>query len=81
MLKVFAVHDSKAEAFLRPFTTLTRGQAIRGFSDAVNDKGHEFNKHPDDYTLFQIGEFDEQSGILVAGTPETLGNAIQFLEE
>lgn len=80
LLKVFSVFDVKAEAYLRPFFVKTRGQAIRGFSDAVNDPQHEFHAHPDDYTLFQIGEFDEDEGKLIPAVPETCGNALQYLE-
>ena len=80
LLKAFAVYDQKAEAYLRPFFTKTRGQAIRGFVDAVNDPNHEFNKHPDDYTLFYLGEFDETKGELSPATAESLGNALIFLE-
>lgn len=79
-LMAFSVHDQAAAAFLRPFFTKTRGQAVRGFSDAVNDAKHEFHAHPEDYTLFYIGEFDEDKGELKASVPESLGNALTFME-
>jgi len=80
-LLAFSVRDSKAEAFMRPFFAPTKGLAVRGFRDAVNTKGEPMNAHPDDYTLFQIGEFDETSGELVKlASPVSLGLASTFKE-
>ena len=56
--------------------------AIRTFSDCVQDSSHAFNRHPTDYTLFQIGEFDDNTGIIT--THETkliLGNGLDFINE
>lgn len=59
MQKVFTVYDSKAEAHLPPFFSATTGLATRAFEDAANKEGHDFNKYPADYTLFELGMFDE----------------------
>lgn len=78
--KVFTVHDSKAEAYLSPFFCLTNGQAVRSFSDTANESGHVFNKHSGDFTLFLIGEYDDQKGILVPYTTHIhLGKAIEYI--
>lgn len=79
-LKIFAVHDSKAEAFMTPFFQLTTGLAIRSFQAAVNEEGHEFQKYASDYTLFEVGEFDSSSGeVTTLPTPQSLGLALQFI--
>lgn len=79
IMKMFTVFDSKAEAYLPPFYLSTRGQAIRAFSDSANDPGHAFNKHPSDYTLFMIGEFDDQDcGIELLQAKASLGLALEF---
>lgn len=65
-IKVFSVHDSKACAFLPPFFMPAKGMAIRSFSDAIAEAKHEFARHPEDYRLGCIGEFDDSSGRLVA---------------
>lgn len=33
------------------------------FGAAVRDPNHEFGKFPEDYTLFHVGEFDQETGI------------------
>lgn len=81
-MKLFTVYDSKAEAYLVPFYERTTGLAIRAFSSASNEKEHQFNRFPADYTLFELGEFDELTAeIKVLKTPTSLGLAINFLEQ
>ena len=63
--RIFVVFDSKAVAFLPPFFMPEAGQAVRVFSDMVNDDSHAFGKHPEDYTLFEIGTFDDREGKLL----------------
>ncbi len=77
MKKRFTVYDSKAEAWLDPFYALATGAAIRMFETASNQPDHDFNKYAADYTLFEIGTFDPQTGeetILPAKL--NLGNAL-----
>lgn len=77
-LLAFSVHDSKAEAFVKPFFDVTRGSAIRNFTDAVNEEGSQFNRHGEDYTLYHVGEFDQEMGHFVPMEPVSLGNAMVF---
>jgi len=65
-LKLFSVRDHKAEMFQRPFVAESRGVAQRALYDVVNGKDHEFARHPGDFELFELGEFDQEGGELVA---------------
>lgn len=62
ILKIFSVKDKIVEAFLQPFFSPTIGSAIRSLTEVVNDPQSPFAKNPHDYTLYQIGEFDDWSG-------------------
>lgn len=80
-LFVFSIFDSKAEAFNTPIFLPAKGQATRTFEDQVNDESSPFNKHPGDYTLFLIGEFDTDTGLLTPlSTPTSLGLAAEYLK-
>lgn len=78
---VFTVYDHKAEAYLPPFTMKTLGLATRTFAELANDKGHNFGKYPTDFSLWQIGTFSEDSGVITPLAPfRSLGTAVEFLD-
>jgi len=78
--QLFSVYDSKSEVFCQPLFHRARGEAIRAFSDAVNEKGHNFNKYPADFTLFFIGTYNDSTGIISPEkTPVSIGIAQEFL--
>lgn len=79
-LKLFSVFDSKVSAYLPPICMRTTPEAIRGFSAAVGDSGHQFHKHAEDYTLFEIGSWDDQTAAIdLLSTPHPVAKAIEFL--
>lgn len=78
-MKIFTVYDSKAEAYLQPIYLRNKAEAIRAFETSCNDGTTQFNKYPEDFTLFEIGEWDESKGRLLpydAAIP--LANAVEF---
>ncbi len=76
---VFSVFDKKAEAFMAPFTFAAQGQAIRAFSDTVNDGKSGLFLHPEDYDLYALGMFDQGSGEF-SGKKEFLLGALSVAE-
>lgn len=76
ILRVFTVYDSAAEAYLPPFYSKALGEALRSFIDTCADPEHSFYKHPNDYTLFHIGEFDDSNCTFELNTsPIAIGHA------
>lgn len=79
MLKIFSVYDQKARAFLPPFFLPERAMAERVFTDCVNSDDHQFGRHPEDYTLIEIGTFDDKDGLLLPkDIPDTIGTGLQY---
>lgn len=77
-MKVFTVYDSKAELYLPPFYAPATGAGLRSFEQAASSEGHQFNSHGADYTLFEIGEFNEVNGhIEMYNAQKNLGTALQ----
>lgn len=62
--QAYSVLDTKAAAFTTPMFLQRDEMAIRAFSDAVKDPNHPMHKHPEDYHLYWIGEFDDTAGRL-----------------
>ena len=77
-VRLYAVFDSKLATFGSLHVCVSDGQAFRQFSDFVNDGRDERNnlfKHPEDFSLFYVGDFVEESGELVRSTPVSLCTA------
>jgi len=78
---IFTIFDSKAHAYLTPFFLHKDGMAVRVFADCINDKTHMFGKHPEDYTLFNIGSWSDDKAKFLTNNPISLGNGLEFVEE
>lgn len=80
-LKMFSVYDSKTEAYAAPFFFNSRGQAIRQFGDLANDPNSSLCKHAEDFTLFELGSFDDSNAMVLVTTHVNLGKAIEFKQQ
>jgi len=66
ILQLVCVHDRAADAFTRPVFVPAIGQAIRSFQDEINRNApeNEMFRHPEDFDLYHVGSFDDNTGIL-----------------
>lgn len=79
--EIFAIFDSAAGAFLTPWTAQTIEVALRRFRAALAQEESDFSRFPEDYTLFHVGTFDKESGLISAvAPPHSLGVAVTFME-
>lgn len=78
---VMAVFDVQAQMFQRPFFVTTQGVGMRMVADEVN-RGQQDNMlwlHPEDFRLFVLGSFDDNSGLFQAdGLPDLVCDCSSF---
>lgn len=78
--KIFAIYDEAARAYLVPFFLPEIGMATRTFGDCINSKTHQFGQHPDHYTLFCLGTFDDSVAKMdLEQAPQSIGNGVEFI--
>lgn len=76
---VFSVFDAKVGAYAQPFFMRSRGEALRGWQDVANDASTQICKYSSDFSLMEIGEYDDSTGQFTnTPTPLSLGTAAQF---
>lgn len=82
ILQIVAVRDRAADAFGRPVFAHTVGQAIRSFQDEINRVApdNEMNKHPSDFDLWHLGEFEDNSGKLLQTEPKQLAIGANLIQ-
>lgn len=80
ILQLYAIRDTKVEAYSQPYFFRSQGEAIRSFTDTVNDRSTLFNRHPNDYAFFHLGTFDDQSASFdLFPAPLHVGLAVDFI--
>lgn len=80
MQKLYTIYDSKSETYDRPWPALNKGIALRSVLEVLKEPGHPFSKWPADFTLFEIAEWDEQTGALMPyQTKVNIGVLIEFV--
>ncbi len=58
----YSIYDTASGLYSRPFFCQSDGEALRLFVDLASDADHPVGKHPEDYSLFRIGRFDDTNG-------------------
>lgn len=66
ILQIVSIKDRQANAYQQPWFVHQLGQAIRAFGDEINRKDSPSNQHPDDYDLYHLGEYDDNTGALTS---------------
>ncbi len=70
ILKMLAVFDRVAKAYVQPHFVLAEGLAVRAIANAIKDPSHRYHLTPENHILFRICEFDESTGLLQRNQPE-----------
>lgn len=60
---IYAIKDMKT-CFINPHWDYNDQSAIRNFRQAVNMKDTQMNFNPADFSLYRIGTFDNECGLI-----------------
>lgn len=65
-MKLFSVLDMKTGVYGVPVFDIRKESVIRSFADRVNmvEQNNMWNKHPEDFALYMVGEFDDETAII-----------------
>lgn len=73
---MYSIRDSKSEIFNAPFYKSTHGEAERDFTKLVNDDKSMLSQFPEDFDLYYLGVYDDNTGkIMARDTPEHVTKA------
>lgn len=72
--KMVVIRDRAADVYNQPAFVPSLGIAHRSFADEVNlvDPNNQLNKHPEDFDLYYIGEWDDNTGEFDAVRPQQI---------
>ena len=78
-LNIYSIFDTASGLYSRPFFTQSDGEAVRSFNDIATDVEHPIGKHPEDYTLFRLGVFDDIKGHFHDESNQSLMTALETI--
>ncbi len=78
-LNIYTIFDTASGLYLRPFFNTSDGAALRAFSDIATDPDHEVGKHPEDYSLFRIGIYDDNTAVLTAENRDCIATGLELV--
>lgn len=82
LFTVFSIFDSAIKTWLPPMYARNKGEMLRNFADAVQDANSKLAKHPGDYSLFELGTFDDDKCIFdMLKAPVRLCLALDFVKQ
>lgn len=74
IMQVLAIKDTAMDTYGQPLFVHTIAQGIRIFGDAINNKENPMSKHPEDYNLYHLGEYNDGTGTFIQrDDPDTNG--------
>jgi hypothetical protein len=66
---MYVIYDKAAQFYNKPFYMINNGLAMRAFKDLLDDPSTEIAKHPEDFVLFQVGEYEDTSATITTFEP------------
>ena len=77
-MHILSVYDKATAAYLQPIFTNSKGSVLRQLTDLVKDSSHPFGQHPEDYTLYDLGFWDDNAGIMLTSDPKKMYPLIEL---
>lgn len=75
---ITSVYDSKVKQHLAPITSRTTEEAIRAFGAAAKQENHDFKNFASDYTLWILGYYYPETGLIEACNRMQISSASEF---
>jgi hypothetical protein len=75
---VFSILDTKSHLFGPPFYCRHTGEAVRNFTELVNDERSMPSKYPGDYQLVHLSNFNDEEGTFDVIKPVYFGAGDQY---
>lgn len=77
---VFVIFDSKAETYSQPMFMKSKGEFLRAFAEAANDKSCNIGKYPEDFTAFEVGSWSDVTAEFKLNKAHvSLGKALEYV--
>ncbi len=77
----YAIFDTCSGIYEKPFASTTDDLVKREFQDVATSADHAINKHPEHYSLWRLGNFDNNTGKIIDEKNECLWQAVEAIAQ
>lgn len=77
---VYSIYDIKAQVYQLPFYSPNDAVALRTVYDSFYQHDSIISRHPEDFILYKLGEFDDVRGLLMSTQRLHIANLSSILE-
>lgn len=75
---IYSVYDVKACAYARPLYLRSKEELFAAIYETAKEKSTGFYKHPEDYTVYELGTFDELTAKIEYIGPQSVGTVLDI---
>ncbi len=76
---IYSIYDTASASYDKPIFSRADGEIMREFQNICTDKDHPCGQHPEDYSLIRLGNFNDQTGIVVNEDNECLATGLEMV--
>ncbi len=79
--QIYAIFDTCSGIYEKPFFHTADDAVKREFQDVVNTADHPINRHPEHYSVWRLGNFDNLTGDVKDEANECLWTGLEALSQ
>ncbi len=76
---IYSIYDTASATYQKPIFSRADGEIMREFQNICVDKEHPCGQHPEDYSLIRIGNFNDQTGLVINEDNECLATGLEMV--
>jgi len=80
-VQIYAIFDSCSGIYEKPFFHTADDVVRREFQDVATDESTAISKHPEHYSLWRLGNFDNTNGNILDEANECLWQAVEAIAQ
>lgn len=77
-MNIYTILDTKSKGYGLPFYAKNDATVIRTIKNSMISQQSEYSMNPEDFILFKIGTYDQDSGVLEVTPHETVSKLIDI---
>lgn len=74
-----SIRDEATELWGNPVAVNAKAEAVRAFKNAINNPAGDMARDPQDYNLFIIGTFNEETAEINPNVPQRLARGLEMI--